>query len=442
MNQLLNDVYEEQENRSFNMNIIEKKITNDCLPQQTTTGYDLTFKLPSLAILNNSKILNLLPMGQETSSSITNACTEIGYSDFKRFEYDYCLESNFIDHVRYNVNTIFTFSRNNNVFCVITTDCCVNFSIPAMKVLHAIHGTEKVKETVRNIFNYTTKLRETYYGTEAEESQSPDGLINDIVLSIFKGLDASLKQKNNFTSEQNLLVHINRSIKRSIENIIYSGEGYIKQQLLINSNQMYRSFISRFVTVREQEKVSSFNNGMIVGSKILSSLRNSGYTFNNEDECWNKTVNIKPKLCTGSKNGTLYKLPEKWQIYTIERLKFEPSNLTGGNFVIQGTGRHPNMDPNGNWLCLGDDLPKKFRKLLINQSTTIEQYSNFILSIEETMQIINWHSSYWNMATDMKDEDKKKYGENSETSPVSVLEPCFTDSKGNKESKQTSLNRI
>jgi hypothetical protein len=162
-------------------------------------------------------------------------------------------------------------------------------------------------------------------------------------------------------------------------------------QLLLNHNEMYRTVLDQYMKAQDELERKALSRGILIGSKFFTGFQRAGYIYNVSTGCWERDLNLRPAFCICG--DQLYKIPEEYQKWELKTLRFDPSLLTGENFIMHSTGNHPNVGSGGQ-ICIGEALSEKFRKLIRNKEMMPQEYVSFAMEVEEALKIINFDSSF------------------------------------------------
>lgn len=322
--------------------------------------------LPNLRKMKFNNVFNLFP----TANIID---TDTKYDTFTSNYYYSCEK----------VYAIFVVGEGNNIVggTKINGDI-VFYTNPLFEIFE--ESKTLCEELIIKICKFTKKTKEAYFNNDDIEFCK-----NDMISTML--LDVLSKTKHVGNIKDNLET-ITDNIERFMRDF-FIGDDTRSLSYMINQNSLYRDSISEILRARENEESRILERGIIIGSKFFAGLQRSGYIYNVSDGKWEKEINLNPEFCIYE--SQLYKIPEKYRVWKIPTLSYDPTCLQGENFILHTSkdSKHPNISPDFQ-VCIGTELTERFTHIIRGETMMVQDYANFLKEVEEALKIINFDSAY------------------------------------------------
>ncbi len=428
---------------SFTTNLIEEVASEKQIQESEYTIKDTANSMNSAMYyeyneLSSVKIIELLPSYDRLdqmhmynfSPKVKLNLSEQGFLDDNvKSKVFYFNLKHIKSEITFNyVYALITAGTPEVVIALISRTGHIYFARPSLQYFwNATKSMEKTKKIISDCFDFVRKEKEKYLGDDV------DGIKRDLLISSLSKL-IRLNTIINETDVDYLVSKINKSIESvfSLEenDPIYSKDSKsffssIHHAVLKNKNSVYRKALFKLLDARERISKVSFFNGINITLKLLSQIAEFGYVHDRANNVWVKEVNIKPTMCF--KGSKLWRILPKYRSYEITKLIIEPRNFITSDYTFRmhAEGKHPNVSPSS-VVCLGIELDREWRRILtkndIENYSLTEDVSNFLNSIEKTLEVPNFDSAFFDMPdfsqrtveikTNYKQKEKSNTGEN------------------------------
>jgi len=291
-----------------------------------------------------------------------------------------------------NFYAFFSATDANVVFAAMSLSGRLIFVRTALKLLE-VNPPAEMENLFRKTFEYAKKISDVYLDNagNGRGGHTNQLMKNDLIAFLLSDLCQKLGSgyfdfKNNIKMLGNIIENCMRTLFRD------EGTTPTMYQLLLNQSDMLRTVVCQFMKNQEARDRKAVERGILLGSKFFTAFQRAGYIYEVDTGKWEKDVNHTVEFCLWHK--VLYKIPEKYQVFKVERLVFDPSHLTGETFVITAKAVHPNVGTGGQ-VCIGNQLCEDYRNLMRHRQLMTQEYVNFLVKVEEALKIINFDSSYY-----------------------------------------------
>lgn len=339
--------------------------------------------LPGFYEMNGVHFYNLQPSIKMTKNSEDLKLLETRNCFLKTIEQ---AQTSYTKHLF----AVLTVMNNNMIVCIINRRGEPIFCCHTLRCLWASSDKSVVLDTLKLCYEFAKTQMEKYCGENASV------VTKDLLTS---ALIAVLKESRIECSPSSINEIISR-MKKSISSFLEQSYGsnnekpMITQFLLKNQSNAYRREISRLVGARERYSREGYERGLAVGMRLFGEISKVGYSFNPDRNVWEKKLNLVPEFCY--RDGKLWKFRPGAHNYKLTKLSVDPKDFSAisNSFHIRADGKHPNVGGGGS-VCLGE-LGNKWHQIYKSRGDENigEQVRDFLLSIEETLEIPNFDSAY------------------------------------------------
>lgn len=294
----------------------------------------------------------------------------------------------------------FVWSDRNVIFATSDIYGSIYVDVRLLELIIPIYGIEKIESYLKTIVLYISKKIKEVNSYESL-SLSKDDLVS-VLYELYKKIDepssklTSKERMNLFYKvlrnklQHTLRINLDDMIKSATSNAENSSAGNFYS--ITASNRLQQAAILNLINKMKTERDKGYKDGIQGGLSLFVALYQAGYNLDSETGMCYKNVNIVPKLFY--RNERLYRIKEECRIWKVEKLTINPQDFiscTTHVFPIISIAMHPNID-GGKRVCVGNDLPSLWLRARGEMDSKL--MVQFLKKLEETLEIINFDSSY------------------------------------------------
>lgn len=267
----------------------------------------------------------------------------------------------------------------------------------------AIEYIKYIRELMWKVGEISQKIYSSYSPKEVDISN----LKHDSLMMVYSELIEALHSHRYINRDK-----ISEIVVSSIDTLLRDETGIsVNRYRIFNSAQIFRKTLISAWNQNEKLRRVAYSDGVYLGIRLLTGFLNAGYTFNTSENRLEKDVHIVPAVCI--RNGEFFSIAKKDQKYKVTTLIYNISNFNYGSseFSLYASGqKHPNISGTSGYgkICIGTENSQQAHKIIFNsESEDPNIITDLLLTIEKSLAVINYDSSYEVMHKGMSSRLKK-----------------------------------